>query len=160
MHLPDPFRINDWDNRTFFWTFQALQFAFLAVVSLDLVGYYIPIAREALAFLYLTLRPGVLVLKALRLHDLGTIETLLYSVGLSLVVVMLTGLTANIVYPLLGYMRPFSFSILLITLVAVVQVLLYLALTRDKGRTGESPRLAVPSSPAVPFLILLPFLAI
>ncbi|MDD3857755.1 MAG: DUF2206 domain-containing protein [Methanoculleus sp.] len=160
MHLPDPFRINDWDNRTFFWTFQALQFAFLAVVSLDLVGYYIPIAREALAFLYLTLLPGVLVLKALRLHDLGTIETLLYSVGLSLVVVMLTGLTANIVYPLLGYMRPFSFSILLITLVAVVQVLLFLALTRDKGRTGENPRLAVPSSPAVPFLILLPFLAI
>ncbi len=164
MHLRNPFRMNDWDNRTFFWTFQAIQFVFLAVVCLDLIGYYVPIAREALAFLYLTFLPGgVLVLKALRLHDLGTIETVLYSAGLSLVIVMLTGLTANVVYPLLGYTRPFSFPILLLTLVAVVQVLLYLALTRDKGRTGESPpRLAVPPSspPAVPFLILLPFLAI
>lgn len=160
MHLPDPFRMNDWNNRTFFWVFQAIQFAFLAVICLDLVGYYIPIAREALAFLYLTFLPGVLVLKALRLHDLGAIETVLYSVGLSLVVAMLTGLTANIAYPLLGYTRPFSFTILLLTLVAVVQVLLYLALNRDRERTGESPKLAVPSSPAVPFLILLPFLAI
>ncbi|WP_301676921.1 DUF2206 domain-containing protein [Methanoculleus methanifontis] len=152
--------MNDWNNRTFFWVFQALQFVFLGVVCLDLVGYYIPVAREVLAFLYLTFLPGVLVLKALRLHDLGSIETVLYSAGLSLVVVMLTGLTANFVYPLLGYTRPFSFTILLLTLVAVVQVLLYLALTRDKGRTGESPGLAVPSSPAVPFLLLLPFLAI
>ncbi|KLK89298.1 membrane protein [Methanoculleus sediminis] len=160
MRLPNPFRMNDWNNKTFFWVFQAIQIVFLGVVCLDLVGYYIPIAREALAFLYLTFIPGVLVLKALRLHDLGTIETVLYSAGLSLVVVMLTGLTANFVYPLLGYTRPFSFAILLLTLVAVVQVLLYLALTRDKGRTGESPGLAVPSSPAVPFLMLLPFLAI
>jgi len=160
MHLRNPFRMNDWDNGTFFWTFQAIQFVFLGVVCLDLIGYYIPIAREGLAFLYLTFLPGVLVLKALRLHDLGTIETVLYSAGLSLVLVMLTGLTANVVYPVLGYTRPFSFPILLLTLVAVMQVLLYLALTRDKGRTGESPGLAVPSSPAVPFLILLPFLAI
>ena len=160
MHFPNPFRMNDWDNRTFFWVFQAIQLVFLGVVCLDLVGYYIPVAREALAFLYLTFLPGVLVLKALRLHDLGTIETVLYSAGLSLVVVMLTGLTANFAYPLLGYTRPFSFPILLLTLVAVVQVLLYLALTRDTGRSGESPGLAVPFSPAVPFLILLPFLAI
>lgn len=56
--------MNDWDNRTFFWTFQAIQFVFLAVVCLDLIGYYVPIAREALAFLYLTFLPGgVLVLK-------------------------------------------------------------------------------------------------
>ena len=160
MHLPNPFRMNDWDNRTFFGAFQAIQLIFLGVVGLDLAGYSIPIAREALAFFYLTFLPGILVLKALRLHDLGEIETVLYSAGLSLVVVMLTGLTANLVYPLLGYTQPFSFAPLLLTLVAVVQVLLYLALTRDTGYTNESPKLAAPPSPAVPFLILLPFLAI
>ncbi|MCM2465663.1 DUF2206 domain-containing protein [Methanoculleus oceani] len=160
MHLPNPLRMNDWDNKTFFWAFQAIQLVFVGVVCLDLVGYQIPIAREALAFLYLTFLPGILVLKALRLHNLGTIETVLYSVGLSLAVLMLTGLGANTVYPLLGYTRPFSFAILFLTIVAVVQVLLYLALTRDRGHAGSSPKIAVPSSPAAPFLMLLPFLAI
>ena len=162
MHLLNPFQMNDWDNKTFFWAFQAFQIAFIGVVSLGLVGYHIPIAREALAFLYLTFLPGVLVLKALRLHNLGTIETALYSVGLSLVVLMLTGLAANTVYPLLGYARPFSFAILFLTIIAVVQVLLYLALTRDREHAAVSPVVEVgfPPSPAVPFLALLPFLAI
>ncbi len=160
MHLLNPLQMNDWDNKTFFWVFQALQLAFVGVVCLGLVGYHIPIAREALAFLYLTFLPGVLVLKALRLHDLGTIETALYSVGLSLVVLMLTGLAANIAYPLLGYTRPFSFAILFLTIVAVVQILLYLALTRDRGHAASSPEMDISTSPAAPFLMLLPFFAI
>ncbi|WP_317296639.1 DUF2206 domain-containing protein [Methanoculleus nereidis] len=160
MHLLNPFRMNDWDNKTFFRVFQTIQLVFVGVVCLSLIGYHIPIAREVLAFLYLTFLPGILVLKALRLHDLGTIETLLYSVGLSLAVLMLTGLAANIAYPLLGYAQPFSFAILFITIVAVVQVLLYLALTRDREYTGTRPELGIPSSPAVPFLMLFPCIAI
>ena len=161
MHLLNPFQMNDWDNRRFFWVFQAFQVAFIGVVCLDLVGYHIPIAREVLAFLYITFLPGILVLKALRLHDLGAIETTLYSAGLSLVVLMLTGLVTNFVYPLLGYTRPFSFEALFPTLIAIVQVLLYLALTRDRGYAGTSTVVpAIPPAPAVPFLILLPFLAI
>ena len=84
MHVLNPLRMNDWENRTFFWVFQAFQLAFIGVVCLGLAGYHMPIVREALAFLYLTFLPGVLVLKALRLHNLGTIETVLYSAGLSL----------------------------------------------------------------------------
>lgn len=162
MHLPNPLQMNDWDNKTFFWAFQALQLAFVGVVCLDLIGYYIPIAREVLAFIYLTFLPGILVLKALRLHDLGTIETALYSVGLSLAVLMITGLFANTAYPLLGYARPFSFEILFLTIVGVVQVLLYLALTRDREHAGASHaglEVSVPP-PAAPFLALLPFFAI
>lgn len=160
MYLLNPLQMNDWDNRRFFWVFQAIQLAFIGVILLDLLGHYIPIAREALAFLYLTFLPGVLVLKALRFHNLGTIETLLYSVGLSLAVLMLTGFAANIIYPLLGYARPFSFASLFLTTVAVVQVLLYIALTRDRGHTTSNPKVEIPPSPAVPFLMLLPFLAI
>ncbi|MBP7412208.1 MAG: DUF2206 domain-containing protein, partial [Methanoculleus sp.] len=162
MHLPNPLQMNDWDNKTFFWAFQALQLAFVGVVCLDLIGYYIPIAREVLAFIYLTFLPGILVLKALRLHDLGTIETALYSVGLSLAVLMITGLFANTAYPLLGYARPFSFEILFLTIVGVVQVLLYLALTRDREHAGASHaglEVSIPP-PAAPFLALLPFFAI
>ena len=160
MHLPNPFRMNDWDNRTFFWVFQAIQIAFVGVVCLDLAGYQVPIAREALAFIYLTFLPGVLVLKALRLHDLGAIETTLYSVGLSLAVLMFTGLAVTIACPLIGYPRPFSFASLFLATVAVVQVLLYLALTRDRKHAGTNPKMTIPSSPGVPFLLLLPFLAI
>ena len=162
MRLPDPFQMNDWENRRFFWAFQAIQLAFIGVVCLDLIGYHIPVAREALAFVYLTFLPGILVLKALRLHDLGTIETVLYSVGLSLVVLMLTGLFANTVYPLLGSARPLSLEVLFPTIVGVVQILLYLALARDREHAGSSHaglEISIPP-PAVPFLALLPFLAI
>ncbi len=162
MHLPNPLQMNDWENKTFFWTLQALQIAFVGVVFLDLAGYHIPIVREALAFVYITFLPGILVLKALRLHDLGTIETVLYSVGLSLVVIMITGLFVNTAYPLLGYARPFSFEILFLTIVGVVQVLLYIALVRDREYTGANRtwlEVSIPP-PAVPFLALLPFFAI
>ncbi|WP_292520022.1 DUF2206 domain-containing protein [Methanoculleus sp.] len=152
--------MNDWDNRTFFWGFQAIQLAFIGVVCLGLAGYHIPIAREALAVLYMTFLPGVLVLKVIRLHDLGTIETMLYSVGLSLAVLMLTGLAANIAYPLLGNARPFSFATLSLTIVAVMQILLYFALIRDREHAASNPKITIPSSPAVSFLLILPFLAI
>ncbi|MEG3056685.1 MAG: hypothetical protein RQM90_11860 [Methanoculleus sp.] len=161
MHLPNPLQLNDWDNRRLFWTLQALQITLIVVVCLDLIGYHIPIAREALAFLYVTFLPGVLVLKALRLHGLGTIETVLYSVGLSLAVLMFTGLAANIIYPLLGYMRPFSLEALFPLLIAVVQALLVLALTRDREYSDPDPPVSIiPPAPAVPLLALLPFLAI
>ncbi len=160
-HLPNPFQMNDWDNKRFFWVFQAFQVSLIAVVCLDLIGYQIPIAREVLAFLYITLLPGILVLKALRLHDLGAVETTLYSVGLSLAVLMFTGLAANMLYPLLGYTRPFSFEALFPTLIAVMQALLFLALTRDQEYSGSSIIvLEIPPAPAVPFLLLLPFFAI
>lgn len=161
MHLLNPFQMNDWDNKTFFWVFQAFQLAFIGVIGLGLIGYHVPIAREALAFLYLTFLPGLLVLKALRLHGLGTVETTLYSVGLSLATLMLTGLAANIAYPLLGYARPFSFEILFLTIVAVVQILLYFALTRDRGHAAPAPVITDFSTPpAAPFLMLLPLFAI
>ena len=162
MHLQNPLQMNDWENRTFFLAFQALQIAFIGAVFLDLAGYHIPIVREVLAFVYITFLPGTLILKALRLHNLGTIETVLYSVGLSLVVVMITGLFANTAYPLLGYARPFSFEILFLTIVGVMQILLYIALTRDREHVdASSARLEVSMPPpAVPFLALLPFFAI
>ena len=159
MHLPNPLQLNDWDNRRLFWTLQALQITLIVVVCLDLIGYHIPIAREALAFLYVTFLPGVLVLKALRLHGLGTIETALYSVGLSLAVLMFTGLAANIIYPLLS-MRPFSLEAPFPLLIAVVQALLVLALTRDREYSDPDPLFRSFPAPAVPLLALLPFLAI
>lgn len=161
MQLLNPLQMNDWNNKTFFWVFQVFQVAFIGVICLDLIGYQIPIAREALGFIYLTFLPGILVLKLLRLHDLGTVETTLYSVGLSLVVLMLTGLAANTIYPKIGYARPFSFGILFITIIAVVQVLLYLALILDRRYAGPDPVLTqVPAVPAIPLLLLLPFIAI
>lgn len=161
MQLLNPLRMNDWNNRTFFLAVQAFQFLFIGAVALDLVGYQIPVAREVLAFLYLTFLPGVLVLKMLRLHNLGTVETTLYSVGLSLGVLMLTGLAANFIYPKLGYVRPFSFWILFLTIIVVVQVLLVIALVADRRYAGPDPVVTyAPVTPAAPFLMTLPFFAI
>ncbi|NLA37935.1 MAG: DUF2206 domain-containing protein [Methanomicrobiales archaeon] len=161
MQLPDPLRMNDWDNRRFFRAFQVLQAALIGVICLDLAGFHMPIAREILAFIYMTFMPGILVLKALRLHGLGAVRTTLYSAGLSLAVLMLTGLAANTFYPLLGYMRPFSLEALFPMLIIVMQILLLIALARDREYAGSSTFvLAFPPAPAVPLLVLLPLIAI
>jgi uncharacterized membrane protein len=97
----------------------------------------------------------------LRLHNLGSIETPLYSVGLGLVFMMFTGLFSTTIYPLLGYANAISFEILFITAVVAMQALLYSALFLDRGHTGSPycsiDRLPVP---AIPFLAVLPFLAV
>lgn len=161
MHLLNPLKMNDWDNRSLFWVFQTVQIALIGMICLSLIGYHIPIIREVFAFFYITFLPGILILKALRLHNLGSIETALYSIGLSLAVLMLIGLSTNLVYPLFGYTQPFSLEALFPTLIAVMQGLLFLALSRDREHSGKNTKVQVTlPTPAVPLLILLPLLAI
>lgn len=55
----------------------------------------IPFLRQILGFLFLTVLPGLLILRILKLNKLHTIEIILYSVGLSIAFVMFFGLLLN-----------------------------------------------------------------
>jgi uncharacterized membrane protein len=80
------------------------------------VVFDIPIARQVLGFIYFTFLPGFIILKLLKLDELDRVETFLFSVGLSVAFLMLTGLLINESSVLLDISRPLSLLPLMLIL--------------------------------------------
>jgi uncharacterized membrane protein len=66
----------------------------------------LPILREIVVFFFLSFIPGFAFLKLLKLRHVSHLETILFSVGLSIAFVMLIGLIVNALYPFL--LQPLS----------------------------------------------------
>jgi uncharacterized membrane protein len=161
---------NDWPIKKCLALSVSLLLALLGLIGLAALGFDIPIVRQVVAFLFLSFIPGMLVLRILRVHNVNMVESLLYSVGLSLVFVMVMGVLANFALPPLGISRPIALMPLTITVTLFSLILCIVAYIRDKDfrsvnrdnveieeDTGKGFR----ANPA-PYLlaILLPLLAI
>ena len=161
MNINNPFQINDWEIRKFLSAVLAIQLAMWGVIGLDVVGLQIPILRQFIGFIYLTFIPGIIIIRILKLHKLGNVGTLLYSIGLSTATLMFTGLSMNLVYPLSGIPGPISLLPLIITISMVVLVLCALSYIRDKEYDDPAfIDLDEVLSPPVLLLCLVPFMAI
>jgi uncharacterized membrane protein len=161
MKVINPLQMNDWAIRRFLKVVLAIQLAVWGVIGLDAIGLQIPLIRQFIGFIYLTFIPGILVLRSLKLHKLGNIETLLYTVGLSIATLMFTGLLMNTIYPLFGISGPISITPLIITISAVVLVLCVISYIRDKNFSDPSfIGVGDVLSPPALFLCLIPFLVI
>jgi uncharacterized membrane protein len=153
--------MNDWEIKKFLTVVLAIQLAVWGVLGLDAIGLQIPVIRQLIGFVYLLFIPGVIVLRILKLHKLGNIETLLYSVGLSIATLMFTGLFMNTVYPLFGISEPISITPLVTTISAVVLILCIISYVRDKDFSASNYiEVKEVLSPPALFLCLLPFLSI
>ena len=161
MQINNPFQMNDWEIKKFLKVVLAIQLALWGVISLDAAGLQIPIIRQLIAFIYLTFVPGIIILRILKLHKLGNIETLLYTVGLSIATLMFTGLFMNTVYPIFGVSGPISITPLIITISILVSLLCILSYVRDKDFSAPSfIDVGDVLSPPTLLLCLLPFLAV
>jgi uncharacterized membrane protein len=161
MQINDPFRINDWNIKQFLAVILAIQAAVLLVVGLSIYGTDLPIIRQIVLFVYLIFIPGILILRALNLHDLGSVNTTLYAIGLSLVTAMLIGLSLNVLLPLAGYMSPITLSPLTAALTAFVLVMCVLCYVRDRHYEGDAVvELDISLVPRALLLMLVPFLAV
>ena len=161
MQINNPLQMNDWAIKKFLTVVLAIQLAMWGVIGLDAIGLQIPILRQLIGFIYLTFIPGIIILRVLKLHKLSNIETLLYTVGLSIGTLMFTGLFMNMVYPLFGISGPISLLPLIITISVIVLVLCILSYVRDKDFSDPSfIDVGGILSPPVLFLCLVPFLAI
>lgn len=157
-------QITRWETRKFLYLILAIQLAVLGLVGLAVLGFDIPFLRQIIGFIYLAFVPGLLFLRVLRLHRLGTIETLLYSVGLSIALVMFSGFFINLLYPLIGISKPISLFPVIATISFIVFILC--VIVYKQGSSGES-LLSQPHSirwsellsPPALFLLLLPLLA-
>ena len=160
-HLTSLSQMNDWPIRRFFSVIVALQLAMGGVMLFRETDFAVPIIGQITGFLYLTFVPGYLILRCLRLHQLGSVETPLYAVGLSLFTLMTTGFMLNFVGPMLSVHNPISPGPLMFTVSSLVLALSGLAYWRDgeyrNDTSSYSPNLSIS---IVLLLGFLPFLAI
>lgn len=153
--------MNDWGIKRFFKLILTLQLAFWGVIGLAGINLQVPILRPLVGFIYLTFVPGILILRILKLHKLGNIETVVYTVGLSLATLMFTGFLINRSYPLFGISKPLSLVPLTSTISFVVIALCVICYVRDKDFSDFSYiDLKDMLSPPFLFLCLIPFLSI
>jgi len=110
-------------QRRIFILYIAIYLGFLGSVALDSLGISIPGLRQFLGFICLGYIPGQLILKAFRIKDFNTWENLIFSVGLSVLILMCIGALINYFYPFMGINRPISFYPLIITFIIAISVL-------------------------------------
>jgi uncharacterized membrane protein len=161
MELENHSKLKDVRLRNLLATVLLLQIALWAVMGLSVLGVSLPIVQPLLGFVYLTFVPGTLVLTALRIRNLGIVETTLYSVGLSVTVVLSIGFVLTIAFNALNIIKPFSF--LAVTSSVSFLVLVLCAVAYFRNRTHPKPlfntKMSVPLVPTL-FLCILPFLAV
>lgn len=159
MKIDNIFLIHDWEINKFLRVVLSVQIAVLGLLGIESMGLKIPVLTSLIGFIYLTFIPGTLILRNLQLKNLSSIESLLYTVGLSITTLMFTGFIINLIFPVFGILKPLSPQNILISITFLVVFLSFLSYIRDDGynRTEylniENPKLAS-------FLILIPFFII
>lgn len=155
-------KINDWAIKDCLLLSLAVLLANLGLVGLAASGYDIPVLRQIVGFLFLAFIPGVLILRILKIHNISAIESLLYSVGLSLAFVMFTGLFANFALPPIGVSKPISTFPVVATLSVFTLILGAAAYKRDNDFSAEPKRSNMREILSAPYLLLfsLPVLAV
>ena len=121
----------------------------------------IPFLRQILGFLFLTFLPGLLILQILKSDKQEIIETILYSVGLSVAFLMFVGFFMNMLYPLFGISKPISTLPLMITISIILLILSIIGYLKNKDFLISIPlNVKELFSPSVLFLVLLPILSV
>jgi len=162
VQIRNPFLLNDWEISNTLKVVLLLQAAVLVISFFANFGLFIPIVQVPIAFIYLTFIPGILLLRILRVHNVGNVRTLLYSMGLSLSVLMTVGFVLNTIFPVIGVAHPISFINLAVALTLLVLALCIFSYLRDKEFANPIyVKIGFDTlSPGILALCLLPFLTI
>jgi uncharacterized membrane protein len=157
----DPFRMNDCRWGRYIIVATVLQISVLTLITLDLIGFSIPVIREFVVFVYLMFMPGVVILRILGIHKLTSLETLLLTIGVSVAFLMITGLAMNIFYPMFGLANPISTIPLIVTISIILSLLYIVAFARDRNFSDSNTIFVNRSILSRGFILLtLPIVAI
>lgn len=133
----------------------------LAVVSIVLD---LPVVRQVTGFLYLTLVPGIVMMRALKLKESTIAEHVSISVGLSISLIMLLGYLANELGLIMGDQHPLSLASFLFPLsIFVLAACTYIYLAEGKLESKNHPTVTIKSKRSwlvVPILMGFPFISL
>ncbi len=148
-----------WQVKKFLRIILAIQLTMLGAIALDAIGLGVPILRQFIGFVYLTFVPGALIIRLLRLQRLSNIETLLYTVGLSISFSMFTAFLMNLFYPFIGISSPISTLSIVTTFSFIVCLLSITCYLKDSGAASGQFLQDLNLGSLTP-LLLLPFLSV
>ena len=162
MKLYELLKIDSLEKKTFLKFILAVQFTILFIIGLDAIGLDIPILRQLIGFIYLSFVPGILILRILKIHDFDIVNTLLFTVGLSITFLMLCGLFINVFYPIIGISNPLSSLSLTATTCVFILISSIIIYYRDEDiiETNINPKHFFKPSILLPIIILLPALSV
>ena len=158
MKILNPIKMNDWGIEKLIHIIFAIQIAVLSLIGLNNIGLSIPVLREVITSIYLLFIPGILILRVLKIHNITSIESLLYGVGLSVASIMSIGFFINIIFPAFKIFNPLSLFYLIISISIFVIILCILSYILDEGFSSEDYININFSKKG--FLYLIPFLAV
>lgn len=161
MEVVNPFQLYSLKVKHFILFVLFVQVLLLASIGLDLIGLQVPLARQIIGVIFLLLIPGNVIFRLLKPEKLDNIESLLYTVGLSIAFLMFTGFIINQLYPIIGIKKPVSIIPLLATIYLIVSILSVICYYKTKtyySYTFISTKELF--SPITLFLFLIPLLAI
>ncbi len=159
--MPDLLQANDWKFGRFVALVLTLQAIVLLLIFLDgyrLVPLYL---RELVTFLFYSYVPGLVLLRVLRVHQLGKTLTTLLSVALSIALMIFIGFGLDVIYLKFSGPAPFVLSMVLLSQTVLILTLLGLAHLSDRRYYSE-PKLDITSlvSPPAFALYSLPLIAV
>ena len=124
----------------------------------------IPLLRDVIIFIYISFIPGFALLKFLKLNEISFLDTILFSVGLSIAFSMFMGLLVNELYVILGLSQPLSVIPLTVAISAFTLAIFFIDYKRNLSETFESGKsLAGELKDIFPIsiiLVLLPILSV
>jgi uncharacterized membrane protein len=115
------------------------------------------LVRVIVGFFYLLFIPGMILTKLLKVDDLGLLETILFSAGLSVAFIMLFGLLFNFLGPFAGISSPLSFVCFLITFLFAVEAMALLSLYVSSKDSTKKMNFALTQEFKMEILTALPF---
>ena len=165
--LVDGSKITD-ESLVISWNIKRLIFAILCLqISIwglygiqSLFSFKVPLLSQILPFIYLTFVPGILLLRVLRFNNLNSVERLIYSVGISLVILMIVGLLTNYFLLWIGISKPLSMIYILTVMTILVVIFSALAYMRDDPDKVHSLDLKEHLNLTNLILITIPFLTV
>ncbi|MBP2047069.1 DUF2206 domain-containing protein [Methanobacterium aggregans] len=153
--------IISWDIKRLLLVILSLQLSIWGLYGIQsLFGFKVPLLSQILPFIYLTFVPGILLLKVLKFDNLNRVERLIYSVGSSLVILMVVGLVTNYFLQLTGISQPLSVIYILMVMTLMVIILSALAYIREDPDKVYSVDLTEYLTLTNLILVTIPFLTI
>lgn len=159
MLIKNPLKMYDWDIKSFLVVILTIQISVLGLIGLDIIGLKIFFIRELVTFVYLIFVPGILLLRLLGLKNLNNIESLLFTVGLSVTTLMILGFIINLICPFLGISNPISLWPVIVIITLFVLSTSFLCYYYRK-EFDETSYINFDITPQVLFLCLIPILSI
>lgn len=127
------------------------------------VAFDIPILRQVVCFFYVTFVPGFVIIKVLKLES-ERIDSILFSVGLSIAFLMFAGLIMGELFHIFGVSKPLSTIPLTITISGLTLSLLLIGCREDLVTSANSSPILRLKTEIIPlraiFLAFFPVLGI